>query len=74
MVLSEVKIGERVKIIVQKNENAVKQRLRTMGIRSGTIVTVMNTAPFETPIEIKIGNFRLAICKAEADKIVVEYV
>ena len=72
MKLSGVKKGEQVKII-EISGGALKARLNSMGIKVGDSVSVINIAPFKTPIEIKKGNFRLAIGKPETDNITVEY-
>ena len=72
MKLSGVKKGEQVKII-EISGGALKARLNSMGIKVGDSVSVINIAPFKTPIEIKKGNFRLAIGKPETDNIAVEY-
>ena len=67
-----LKKGEKVKII-EINGCALKARLDSMGIKVGDVISVMNIAPFKTPVEIKKGNFRLAIGKPETDRITVEY-
>ncbi|MBP5466274.1 MAG: ferrous iron transport protein A [Clostridia bacterium] len=72
MKLSGVKKGEQVKII-EISGGALKARLNSMGIKVGDSVSVINIAPYKTPIEIKKGNFRLAIGKPETDNIAVEY-
>ena len=74
MTISEAAIGKRVVIKEIKNSPDVKERLRAMGITVGKVVTVERVAPFGTPLEIKSGNFRLAIAEKEAKKVVVEYV
>lgn len=72
MKLSGVRIGERVKI-THINGGTLKARLDSMGIKVSDSVSVMNIAPFKTPVEIKKGNFRLAVGRTEADNITVEY-
>ena len=74
MTLSELKVGENAKVIALKNADNIKARLKSMGLGVGTAITVINVAPLKSPIAIKCGNLRLAICRAEADKITVEYV
>nr|MBO4517833.1 ferrous iron transport protein A [Clostridia bacterium] len=72
MKLSGAKVGEKVKII-EISGGALKARLDSMGIKVGDSVSVMNIAPFKTPVEIKKGNFRLALGRTETDDITVEY-
>ena len=74
MKLSGIKSGESVKILSINCKATIMARLKSLGIDPNTIVKVVNIAPFGTPIEIKSENLRLAISKAEADKIAVEYV
>lgn len=74
MKLCEIGIGEKVKIVAALCDEKTKAKLRAMGITSGTIAEVIRVAPFGTPIEIKSDNLRLAIGRAEAALIVVEYV
>lgn len=74
MKLSETVIGDRVKIKSMGCRSKITEKLRVMGITAGTVAEVMNIALLGTPIEIKSDGQRLAISKAVADKITVEYV
>lgn len=74
MKLCDTVIGDKVKIVAVLCDENVKAKLRAMGITAGTIAEVIRVAPFGTPIEIKSDNLRLAIGKAEAALIAVEYV
>ena len=74
MTLGETQIGDRVKIKAIGCTAKITKKLRAMGITSGLVAEVTFVAPFGTPIAIKADNLRLAIGKAEADKITVEYV
>lgn len=74
MKLCDTEIGDKVKIAAVYCNEKVKAKLRAMGITSGVSAEVIRVAPFGTPIEIKSDNLRLAIGKAEAALIAVEYV
>ena len=74
MKLCEIGIGDKVKIVAVGCDEKIKAKLRAMGITSGVSAEVIRVAPFGTPIEIKTNNLRLAIGKAEAALIAVEYV
>ena len=50
----------------------MKQRLMDMGLTPGTIIKVVNSAPFHGPIEIYVRGFRLAIGRGVAYRIFVE--
>ena len=74
MKLCDVTVGKRVKIVAVLCGVKTTNKLRAMGITSGTIIEVVRVAPFGTPIEIKSDNLRLAIGKSAARLIAVEYV
>ena len=74
MKLCETGIGDKVKIVAVGCDGKITEKLRAMGITAGVIAEVIRVAPFGTPIEIKSDNLRLAIGKAEAALIAVEYV
>lgn len=74
MKLSEIKAGGTVKIVEIKSSPAVAAKLQNLGVAQGSFITVLRFAPFGTPVEIKADNTRIAIGKAETDKITVEYV
>ena len=74
MKLSGAKIGEKVKILAVGCDFKTTEKLRAMGITAGATAEIIRVAPFGTPIEIKSDNLRLAIGKAEAALIAVEYV
>lgn len=49
-----------------------EKRLMDMGLTPGTKVTVVKSAPFHGPIEIKVRGSRLAVGRGMADRIFVE--
>lgn len=49
-----------------------KMRLMDMGLTPGTRVTVVKSAPFHGPVEIKVRGSRLALGRGMAEKIFVE--
>ncbi len=57
--------------IVKKVESfgALRRRIIDMGLTPGTRVSMVKSAPFGDPIEIKIHGYDLSIRKSEADKI-----
>jgi len=70
--LSSLKAKE--KGIVQKmnTPEEVTHRLLEMGIAPGEMVTFIRNAPLGDPIEIEVMNYRLAIRRSEADKILLK--
>ncbi|MBO4251163.1 MAG: ferrous iron transport protein A [Clostridia bacterium] len=72
MRLSETAQGKRVKVVEFLNDKNTIVKFENVGLKTGTVVTVCNIAPLSTPIEIRFGNIRLAIARAEAAKIAVK--
>ena len=48
------------------------KRLEDMGLTPGTEVTVVKSAPFSGPLEIRVRGSRLAIGRGMAERILVE--
>jgi DtxR family Mn-dependent transcriptional regulator len=49
-----------------------EKRLMDMGLTPGTKVTVVKSAPFHGPIEIRVRGSRLAVGRGMAERIFVE--
>lgn len=74
MFLSQLKVGEKAKVLALENPEKLKKRLKNMGLTSGAIVVLIKKAPFGDPIEIKVRDFYLALRVSDADKIKVELI
>ena len=48
------------------------RRLMDMGLTPGTIVTVVKSAPFHGPVEVRVRGSRLALGRGMAERIFVE--
>lgn len=70
--LSDVKVGETVRVIRLHGEGAVKKRIMDMGLIKGTAVAVKKFAPLGDPIEVTVRNYQLSIRKVDAQTIEVE--
>ena len=70
--LSDVKIGETVKVVKIHGEGAVKRRIMDMGITRGVEIRVQKVAPLGDPIEITVRGYELSLRKADAENIEVE--
>ena len=64
--LSELKIGEKGKVVAVNGEGAIRRRLFDMGITPGAEVYLRKKAPLGDPIEIAIRGYELTLRKAEA--------
>ncbi len=70
--LSEVKVGETVKVVRLHGEGAVKRRIMDMGITKGVEVYVRKVAPLGDPFEVNVRGYELSLRKADAEMIEVE--
>ena len=72
--LSELKRGERGKIVKISGKGSVHRRLLDMGLVSGSDVVMERVAPLGDPIEIKVKGYNLSLRKEEAASIQVEVI
>jgi len=70
--LSELKRGEKGKIVKIGGGGGLRRRLLDMGLVSGSEVKMERVAPLGDPIEIKVKGYNLSLRKEEADGIQVE--
>ena len=64
--LSELHAGDQAEIVSITGEPSLVQRLSEFGLIEGESVEFVGRAPLGDPIEIRIGNTRLTLRKAEA--------
>ena len=70
--LSELKCGEKGRIVKIGGGGGTRRRLLDMGLVSGSEVKMERVAPLGDPIEIKIKGYNLSLREEEADSIQVE--
>lgn len=70
--LSELKVGERGKIIKLSFKGAARQRLMAMGLVKNEEILVRRVAPLGDPIDFVIKGYDLSLRKTEAAQILVE--
>lgn len=74
-VLSDLVVGQKAKVLkLNETDKAIRRHLLDMGIVKNTIVTVKKIAPMGDPIDIKLRDYELCICKNDLSKIEVEVV
>lgn len=72
MKLSEMKKGERAKVVSIDNSNKVlKRRLLDMGITKDVEIIVKKIAPFGDPIDIELRGYELCLRKKDLETIEV---
>ena len=73
MTLTDLPLGKDARVIAVNGRSRVTQRLLEMGVIPGVSVSVIKTAPFGDPIEIRVRGYSLAMRKSEADAIEVSF-
>ena len=71
LTLADIKPGQKVKVLRLGGSAAASQRLAKAGITPGCVLSVLRVAPLGDPIEIEMGESKLAVRKAEAIDIMV---
>lgn len=69
--LSDLQVGQKAEVLTVTGEPALVQRLYEFGLLEGETVEFLGRAPLGDPIEIRLGNTRLTLRKAEAAGITV---
>ncbi len=70
--LTELKVGEKGRILKVEGQSLLKRRLQTMGVLPGEIVVIEKIAPLGDPIDLLIKGYHLSLRKEEAENIYVE--
>lgn len=70
--LADLSPGQTATVLSLSGDAALVQRLYEMGLLEGESVAVVARAPLGDPIEIRFGNSRLSLRKAEAAFIAVQ--
>jgi len=70
--LSEVSIGNRVRISAIDGDDAISIRLMEMGLLPGIEILLIGSAPLGDPIEIELRGYRLSLRRSEAARVEVE--
>ena len=71
MTLANLAAGSPAKVVKVAGKTVVSRRLMEMGVVPGVAVTVIKTAPFGDPIQIRVRGYSLAMRKSEAEIIEV---
>ena len=64
--LAELVPGQTAEVVAIRGEPALVQRLYELGLLEGEAVEFLATAPLGDPVEIRLGNSRLTLRKADA--------
>lgn len=72
--LSELKVGEKARVVKVGGQDMLKKRLLSMGLVPGEELVVKRIAPLGDPIDIQVRNYDLSLRKEEARVVVVEVI
>ena len=72
--LSELKPGDRCRIVKISGKGAIIRRIFDIGIRPGVEILVERVAPLGDPVEFKLDGFHISLRKDESEKIIVEVI
>ena len=64
--LSELRPGQRATVVSVTGDGALVQRLAELGLLEGDEIEFVTTAPLGDPIEVRVGDTRLSLRKADA--------
>ncbi len=75
MILSELKVGQRAKIVKLNFQNReIRRHLLDMGLTRGTKIEIKKIAPMGDPIDIQLRDYELCISKSDLSQIEVEVI
>lgn len=72
MTLADLKKGESRTVVSVRGDDAVTRRLMEMGLIPGVSVSMVKSAPFGDPLEIRVRGYSLALRRNEAQTVEVE--
>ncbi len=72
LALSEMKEGQRGRVVKVSTKGAIRRRIMEMGIITGTEILVKGFAPLGDPMELGVKGYNLSLRKSEASEIFVE--
>lgn len=72
--LSELKVGQKARILKIEGLRSIKKRIMEFGIIKGEIIELIGVAPFGDPLSYKLNDFNLSLRIKEADNVIVELI
>ena len=70
--LSELKVGQKARILKIEGQRSVKKRIMEFGIIKGETIELIGMAPFGDPLNFNLNDFNLSLRVKEADNVIVE--
>ncbi len=72
--LSELKVGQKCRVVKVNSKSSIRRRIMEMGITTGAEILVKGFAPLGDPMEFGIKGYTLSLRKSEAADILVELI
>jgi ferrous iron transport protein A len=72
MMLANLPVGSRGKVVRIDGVDEISCRLMEMGLTPGVELLLVGTAPLGDPLELDLRGYRLSIRKSEAARIEIE--
>lgn len=70
--LDRLGVGHRGRVVSLRGDPALVQRLMEMGVLEGDDIEVLAVAPFGDPLELRVGDSRLSVRRADAALVEIE--
>lgn len=70
--LSELKVGQKARILKIEGQRSIKKRIMEFGIIKGEVIELIGMAPFGDPLNFNLNDFNLSLRVKEADNVIVE--
>lgn len=70
-ILADLAVGDEARVTAVNGEGRVTNRLLEMGVVPGATVSVVKSAPFGDPIQVRVKGYSLAMRRSEAEMIEV---
>jgi ferrous iron transport protein A len=70
--LDRLRPGQRGRIVTLSGDGVLLQRLMEMGMLEGDEVELLGFAPLGDPIEVRLGDSRLSLRRADAARVEVQ--
>lgn len=70
-ILTELAVGSEARVTAVNGEGRVTSRLMEMGVVPGATVSIVKSAPFGDPIQVRVKGYSLAMRRSEAEMIEV---
>jgi len=69
--LSEMRPGQKGKVVALECAPEIRRRLAEMGVLAGAAVELERVAPLGDPLDVRVRGYRLSLRKSEASGVTV---